>query len=93
MGSAESCPVDAVPVASQIKSVCQATHGDKDGADETQMHFVQRCPLAAQITSAVQALQGDYEGAKVTQLIFLEKLPETVTVTATMASVPLAQGT
>lgn len=90
MGSAESCPVDAVPVASQIKSVCQATRGDKDGADETQMHFVQRCPLAAQITSAVQALQGDYEGAKVTQLTFLEKLPETVTVTATMASVPLA---
>ena len=84
MGNGPS--IDAVPVASQVKSACQAGRGDCEGANQTQQHFLQRCPLASQVTSAAQAAQGDLKAAKQTQQDFLLYLPETLaSVTAVMA--------
>ncbi|XP_066975328.1 uncharacterized protein [Macrobrachium rosenbergii] len=63
--------VDWVPVASQFKSLVQATFGDRKGAKETQERFIRQCPVVSQVTSAVQASKGDKAAARRTQLEFL----------------------
>eukprot|EP00747_Dinoflagellata_sp_TGD_P017922 gnl/TRDRNA2_/TRDRNA2_126152_c0_seq2.p1 gnl/TRDRNA2_/TRDRNA2_126152_c0~~gnl/TRDRNA2_/TRDRNA2_126152_c0_seq2.p1 ORF type:complete len:397 (+),score=54.56 gnl/TRDRNA2_/TRDRNA2_126152_c0_seq2:58-1248(+) len=63
--------VDGVPVASQVKSVVQATHGDRQAAWDTQRRFSERCVGAAQVRSAVEVASGDADAAAETQRRFL----------------------
>lgn len=64
--------VDGVPLASQLKTVVQASRGDREGAWQTQSRFTERCVGAAQIRSLVEALRGDVDAAAETQRRFLE---------------------
>lgn len=64
--------VDAVPVASQLKSVVQASRGDREAAWQTQRRFTQQCIGASQVRSLVEASRGDMEAAAETQRQFLE---------------------
>mmetsp|Transcript_89157 Transcript_89157/g.157992 ORF Transcript_89157/g.157992 Transcript_89157/m.157992 type:complete len:297 (-) Transcript_89157:126-1016(-) len=63
--------VDGVPVASQVKSVVQASQGDTEAAWATQDRFSRRCIGAAQIRSLVEAARGDVDDAAETQREFL----------------------
>lgn len=62
--------VDGVPVASQVKSLVQASQGDVDGAVETQQRFSERCIGVAQIRSVVEVASGDLDAAAQTQQRF-----------------------
>lgn len=64
--------VDGVPIASQVKSIVQATRGDSTAAWETQNRFTERCVGAAQVRSVVELARGDIEAAASTQMRFLE---------------------
>lgn len=64
--------VDGIPVASQVKSMVQASHGDMDAAVETQRRFSERCIGVAQVRSVVEIASGDAEQAVVTQQRFFE---------------------
>lgn len=64
--------VDGVPVASQVKSVVQASRGDTDAAWLTQRRFSEQCIGAAQMRSLVEISRGDPDAAAETQRRFLE---------------------
>lgn len=70
MGNAGN--VDGVPLASQVKSVVQASRGDTDAAWATQRRFTEQCVGAAQIRSFVEYSRGDVDAAAETQRRFLE---------------------
>ena len=62
--------MDAIPVASQLKSFVQVIFNDKDGARTTQENFSKQCPIVSQIRSAVEAIKGDKKAAERTQKEF-----------------------
>ena len=62
--------MDAIPVASQIKSFVQFVCKDKEGARITQENFSKQCPVVSQIRSAVEAAKGDRKAAEETQKEF-----------------------
>ena len=64
--------VNSVPVASQMKSLVQAMHGDMDGARETQLDFIRRSPVVSQLNSLGQAIIGDNKEALRIQHEFAE---------------------
>jgi len=64
--------VDGVPVASQVKSIVQASRGENEAAWATQGRFTRRCIGAAQVRSVIEAAQGDVTAAAETQRTFLE---------------------
>lgn len=63
--------VDGLPIASQAKSVVQASRGDVDGAWATQDRFTRHCIGAAQLRSAIEVVRGDVNAAASTQRAFL----------------------
>lgn len=63
--------VDGLPIASQAKSVVQASRGDVDGAWATQDRFTRHCIGAAQLRSAIEVVRGDVNAAAATQRAFL----------------------
>ena len=42
---------DSIPVASQVKSLCQSIAGDNEGALETQVNFSKGWPVVSQVVS------------------------------------------
>lgn len=80
--------VDGVPVASQVKSLVQASRGDVDGAFETQERFSERCIGVAQIRSVAQAATGDLEGAALTQQRFFDNTQRLLDNSETADAVP-----
>jgi len=56
--------IEAVPIASQTKSLVQVIAGDQEGALKTQVKFSRECPIVSQVNSAVQAAMGDLVEAK-----------------------------
>lgn len=70
--SLEMGNVDGVPIASQAKSIVQASRGDFDAARETQNRFTERCIVAAQLRTLIEAARGDVDAAADTQRKFLE---------------------
>lgn len=63
--------VDGVPVASQMKSLVQASRGQHTDAWATQHRFSERCVGAAQLRSLVELARGDVDAAAETQRKFL----------------------
>lgn len=68
--------VDALPLASQAKSVVQIISGDHDGAARTQQNFSRRCVGVSQLRSAIERQQGNEEAAAVTQAEFARSTDE-----------------
>ncbi|XP_064394807.1 uncharacterized protein LOC135342047 [Halichondria panicea] len=64
--------VDSLPVISQTKSAVQAIAGDKEGAWETQINFLETFPVVSQGTSFYHWWQGNNEEAKRTQVKFAQ---------------------
>lgn len=66
--------VDALPVASQGKSLFQALSGDRLGAQQTQDNFTRRCVGVSQLRSALEHHNGDVDAAAETRAEFSRTL-------------------
>eukprot|EP00444_Apocalathium_aciculiferum_P024521 CAMPEP_0183448940 /NCGR_PEP_ID=MMETSP0370-20130417/108059_1 /TAXON_ID=268820 /ORGANISM="Peridinium aciculiferum, Strain PAER-2" /LENGTH=259 /DNA_ID=CAMNT_0025639969 /DNA_START=29 /DNA_END=805 /DNA_ORIENTATION=- len=66
--------LDALPIASQGKSVLLALSGDHEGAAKTQENFTRRCVGISQVRQVVERHRGDEEGAARTQAEFSSAL-------------------
>jgi len=72
VGSAEV--LDALPLASQGKSIVQALAGDRAGAARTQENFSRRCVGISQLRAVVEHRRGDEAAAAATQEEFRREI-------------------
>jgi len=81
--------VDSVPVASQVKSVVQASRGETEAAWATQSRFTQNCVGAAQVRALVEVARGDIAAAAETQRSFLSTTHRVLSPSEVADAVPL----
>lgn len=81
--------VDSVPLASQVKSVVQASRGEREAAWATQNTFTQNCLGAAQVRSLVEVARGDISAAAETQRSFLSTTHRVLSPSEVADAVPL----
>jgi len=72
--ASSSDTLDAIPLASQGKSLLQALTGDRAGAVQTQDNFTRRCVVLSQMRSAVEHHNGNEAAAAQTQAEFARAL-------------------
>lgn len=68
--------LDAIPLASQGKSIVQALAGDKEGAKKTQDNFSKRCVGVAQARASLERRRGDSMAAASTEAEFRRTMQE-----------------